>query len=88
MKATLLSYRRGRHTVKMNQFLLEIEGCDTRAKAAKYIGKRVCWTSPGKLEKKIFGTIMAPHGSSGVLRAMFTRGLPGEAANTKVELAE
>ncbi len=86
MKATITSYRRGRHTQTCNQFLLEIEGCDTKAKAAKYIGKQVVWTSPGK--KRIFGKVTAPHGNSGIMRARFTRGLPGTAVNSEVEMAE
>lgn len=88
MKALITSYRRGRHTQKVNQFLLEVEGCDTRAKAAKYIGKQVVWTSPGKLRKKISGKVMAPHGNSGVMRARFTKGLPGTAIGSEAELSE
>jgi len=88
LKAVILSYRRGRHTQKTNQFLLEIPGCDTRAKAAQYIGKKVVWTAPGSKGKKIFGKITAPHGNSGILRARFKKGLPGTALTQKVELLE
>ena len=75
-KALILSFRRGRHTQKTNQFLLEIEGADTRAKASQYIGSRVVWTSPGKLEKKIYGKITTTHGNNGVLRARFRADCP------------
>jgi large subunit ribosomal protein L35Ae len=85
--ALILSFRRGRHTQRTNQFLVEIEGADTRAKASLYIGKRVIWTSPGKLKKKIHGKITTTHGNNGVLRARFSRGLPGTAVGTRVELA-
>ena len=84
VKATILSFRRGRHTQRTNQFLLEIPGCDTRAKAAQFIGRKVVWTSPGK--KEIVGKIMAPHGNSGVVRARFSKGLPGTALTQKVKV--
>ena len=83
-KALILSFRRGRHRQRTNQFLLEVEGVDTRAKAAQYIGKSVVWKSPAK--KEISGKIMQPHGNSGVLRARFSKGLPGTALGTKVEI--
>lgn len=86
MKAILLSFRRGRHHQNTGQLLLEIEGCDTRAKAAQYVGKRVAWTSPAG--KQIFGKIAGPHGSKGVLRARFSRGLPGGALTKTVEILE
>lgn len=86
MKATLLNYRRGRHTQTTNQFLVEIEGCETRAMASQFIGKRVVWRSPKG--KEIFGRITQTHGTRGVLRARFSRGLPGDALGKKVEILE
>jgi large subunit ribosomal protein L35Ae len=65
-----------------------VKGADTKAKASLYIGRRVVWTSPGKLQKKIYGKITTTHGNSGVLRARFSRGLPGTAVGTRVELIE
>jgi|GEM_PF-305008 len=87
-QALILSFRRGRHTQRTNQFLLGIRGADTRAKASQYIGSRVVWTSPGKLKKQIHGKITKTHGNNGVLRARFSRGLPGTAVGTRVELLE
>ena len=86
MKATILSYRRGIHTMHGNQLLLEVEGVDSRELASRYIGKRVIWASPAK--KQIFGKITSTHGKNGVLRARFTKGLPGTAVSTKVEIIE
>ena len=86
MNALILSFRRGRHTQKTNQFLLEVGTIDSRAKAAQLIGKRVVWKSPGK--KKIFGKITGPHGNNGVVRARFSRGLPGTALGNRVEILE
>ena len=87
-KALILSFRRGRHTQRTNQFLIEIEGADTRAKASLFIGKRVVWTSPGKIKKQIFGKISSTHGNNGVLRARFSRGLPGTALTTYADILE
>lgn len=86
MKAILLNYRRGRHTQRTNQFLIEVEGCESRSMASRFIGKRVVWRSPSGRE--IFGRITQTHGTSGVLRARFTKGLPGEALGKTVELME
>lgn len=86
MKATILSFRRGRHTQTNNQFLLEMEGLDSRGKAARLIGKRVLWKSPSK--KDIFGKITDAHGNKGMVRARFSRGLPGTALGTKVEVLD
>ncbi|MEM5812273.1 MAG: 50S ribosomal protein L35ae [Candidatus Aenigmatarchaeota archaeon] len=86
MKATIISYRRGAHTMHGNQLLIEIEGVNSKELAARYIGKRVVWTTPAK--KKIFGKIVKTHGNNGVLRARFPKGLPGTAMGTKVEIVE
>ncbi len=86
MKAILLSYRRGRHTQTTNQFLLEVDGCDTKAMASGFIGKKVVWKSHAG--KEIFGKITQAHGTSGVLRARFSRGLPGDAMGSKVNILE
>lgn len=88
MKATILNFRRGRHTQTMNQFLLEIPGVDSRAMASGFIGKRVKWTSPGKLKKEIFGKITNTHGNNGIVRARFSRGLPGDVIGKKIDIIE
>ena len=86
MEAILLNYRRGRHTQTVNQLLAEVEGCDSKAMASKFIGKRVIWKSPGG--KEIFGKVTQPHGTRGVLRIRFSRGLPGDAIGDKVEIRD
>ncbi|MEM5798212.1 MAG: 50S ribosomal protein L35ae [Candidatus Aenigmatarchaeota archaeon] len=84
MKGVILSFRRGRHTQKTNEYLIEVDGCDSAGKAAKYIGKNVIWTSPAG--KQICGKIVALHGRKGVLRTRFSRGLPGTALGQEVEI--
>ncbi len=86
MKATIVSYRRGIHTMHGNQLLVQIEGVDTRELASRYIGKRVIWTTPGK--KQIFGKIASTHGNNGIVRARFPKGLPGTAISTKLDIVE
>ncbi len=86
MKALVYSYRRGRHTQRANQMLLVVDGVDSKAKAAQLVGRRVVWTSPGRKKKQLFGTVTAPHGGKGTVRARFPTGLPGEALMKEVDV--
>ncbi len=52
--------------------------------AQKFAGRDVVWTSPAG--KKIHGKISASHGNKGLVRAIFEKGLPGQALTTKVEI--
>jgi len=84
MKAIVMSFRRGRHTYKPRQFIIQAEKIKTKEDAKKNIGKEVEWKSPaGKLIK---GKITAIHGNKGLLRVVFDKGLPGQAINTEVEI--
>jgi len=81
-----MQFRRGRKTFTPRHFLIEIKGSDSREKAEKHIGDSVEWKSPsGKIIK---GKISAAHGNKGLVRAIFERGLPGQAITTKVEVKE
>jgi large subunit ribosomal protein L35Ae len=80
----VLQFRRGRHTFKPRHFLIEIPQVDTREKAEKFKDKEVVWKSPAGAEIK--GKIKAPHGNKGVVRAIFEKGLPGQAITTGVEI--
>ncbi|MBU2612230.1 MAG: 50S ribosomal protein L35ae [Nanoarchaeota archaeon] len=84
MKGKVVQFRRGRHRIHEKHFLIEAEGVDSKEKATKFVGKSVTWKSPaGKL---IEGKIASPHGNKGVLRAIFEKGLPGQAVTTEVEI--
>ncbi len=84
VKGKVVQFRRGRHTVHKRHFLIEIDGIGNRKDAEKFIGKDVEWKSPaGKIIK---GKISAPHGNKGVVRAIFEKGLPGQAITTEVEI--
>ncbi len=84
MKAKVIQFRRGRKTVHKRHFLIEIEGISKRQEAEKFVGKEVVWkSSAGKIIK---GKISSAHGNKGVVRAIFEKGLPGQAVTTEVEL--
>ena len=84
VSGTVIQFRRGRHTIHVRHLLIEVEGSKSRKDAEKYVGKEVSWKSPaGRI---IHGKIAAPHGSKGVIRAIFERGLPGQAITTKVDI--
>ena len=57
-------------------------------KKLRSLGKMVEWTSPGKAKKVIKGKISSPHGSKGLVRGIFEKGLPGQARNDDVEIGE
>jgi large subunit ribosomal protein L35Ae len=84
VRGRVIQFRRGRHTVHEKHFLIEIDGVSNKSEAEKYVGKIVSWVSPaGKIIK---GKVSAPHGSKGIVRAIFESGLPGQAITTKVEI--
>ena len=84
MKAKVIQFRRGRKTIHKRHFLIEIEGTSTREEAKKFVGKEVEWKSPaGKIIK---GKISSAHGNKGVVRAIFEKGLPGQAITTEVNV--
>jgi large subunit ribosomal protein L35Ae len=84
MEGRIIQFRRGRKTIIEKHFLIEIKGVSNKKEAEKFVGKEVVWTSPAG--KKIKGKISAPHGIKGVVRAIFERGLPGQAVTTQVEI--
>lgn len=68
----------------MHHIIMSVEGYDTKEKAEELVGKKVTWKSASG--KEIVGEIKAPHGNSGCVRAIFERGLPGQAIATKVKV--
>ncbi|MFA5856351.1 MAG: 50S ribosomal protein L35ae [Candidatus Pacearchaeota archaeon] len=84
-KGTVQQFRRGRRRIHEKHFILDVHA-KSIADASKYVGKTVIWTSPSG--KKIQGKISSPHGSKGMVRAIFEKGLPGQARNTDIEITE
>lgn len=81
----IINYRRGRRTQKTNQMVIEFDDVD-KEKAESMVGKKVVYETPGKEKKQIKGEITATHGGKGAVRALFERGLPGQAIGDKVKL--
>lgn len=84
MKATIINFRRGRHKQKQNHIIIKADNVNDKKKAEKLVGKLVEWKSPAK--KVIKGKVEAAHGNSGAVRAIFERGLPGQALGTKIDI--
>jgi large subunit ribosomal protein L35Ae len=83
MKGIVVQFRRGRHNIHERHFLLDL-GLDSRDAAKKMAGKEVKWKSvSGKI---ISGKISDAHGNRGLVRAIFERGLPGQAITEEVEV--
>jgi large subunit ribosomal protein L35Ae len=83
MKGIVVQFRRGRHHIKEKHFLLDL-GFKDREEAKKMAGKEVEWkSSSGKVIK---GKISDAHGNHGLVRAIFEKGLPGQAITTDVEV--
>jgi len=83
-KGRVIQFRRGKKTIHERHFLIEIPDVESRKSAEKFIGKEVEWKSPaGKI---IRGKISGAHGNKGVVRAIFEKGLPGQAVTTEVHI--
>jgi large subunit ribosomal protein L35Ae len=84
IQGKVIQFRRSRGNIIERHFLIEVPGASTRKEAEKFVGKIITWKSPaGKIIK---GKIAGPHGNKGLVRAIFERGLPGQAITTKVEV--
>ncbi len=86
MKAVLASYRRSRHRIHPHYGVIHIDGVESKGAAEKLVGKGISWTAPGKLKTTIKGKITAAHGNNGRVRALFERGLPGQALGTELKI--
>ena len=82
----IIQFRRGRKTFKPRHFLIEIPGIKNREEASKFVGKTAEWKSTGKEPTTIKGKISSAHGGNGVVRAIFEKGLPGQAIGTDIEI--
>ena len=85
MKGIVIQFRRSRKVIHERHYLLDV-GLTSRDEAKKMAGKEVSWKSPGG--KIINGKISDAHGNKGLVRAIFERGLPGQAVTTEIEVHE
>ena len=86
MEGRIVNFRGGIHTQKNNQMVIHVSGVDSQEKAKPLVGKKVVWKSPAG--KVIKGKISDAHGNNGLVRAIFEKGLPGQARNDEVEVEE
>ena len=85
MKAKVISFRRSLKHIHKRHFILDA-GKKNRNDASGLIDRGVEWTSStGKIIK---GKVSSAHGNKGLIRAIFEKGLPGQAMNTDVEVKE
>lgn len=83
MKGQVIQFRMSRHRVHPRHFLINVNAKD-RKEADTYIGKIVEWkSSAGKVIK---GKISGTHGNKGIVRAIFEKGLPGQAVMNSDEV--
>ena len=83
MEGIISNFRSGRHTKSNNQMIV-LADAKSKADAAKFIGKKVIWTSPAG--KTITGKITQPHGNKGALKVLFETGMPGQSIGQKVKI--
>tara|TARA_Y100000310_G_scaffold342881_1_gene448039 strand:- start:2101 stop:2358 length:258 start_codon:yes stop_codon:yes gene_type:complete len=83
MKGKVVQFRRGLKRIHERHYLINV-GTKDRDSASKFVGKDVVWTSPAG--KEIIGKVSSAHGNKGLIRAIFDKGLPGQARNTDVEV--
>ncbi|MCX8189907.1 MAG: 50S ribosomal protein L35ae [Candidatus Diapherotrites archaeon] len=82
MEGIIKNYRRGRRTQNTRQAIILLPGVDKKAKAYAFMGKKVEYKT--ECGKKICGKIVDAHGDKGAVRAIFEKGLPGQAIGSKV----
>ena len=81
--AKIVQFRRGLKRIHEKHYIIDVD-VRSREEAGKFVGKQVIWTSPAG--KKITGKISSAHGNKGMVRAIFEKGLPGQARNEGVEV--
>lgn len=84
MNGLIVSFRRGRHNQTNNQMIIKVDSIKDRKKASDLIGKEIIFKT--QTGKEIKGKITSVHGNSGCVRALFERGMPGQALAKNVEI--
>ena len=79
----IVNYRVGPKTQRPKECLVKFPNVDTAEKASYLIGRKVAWPAE---EKKIIGKVVATHGTKGLVRVRFRKGVPGQALGTYVKI--
>ncbi|MEM2046519.1 MAG: 50S ribosomal protein L35ae [Candidatus Jordarchaeales archaeon] len=82
----VINYVLSKNMQHSKNIVLRFNGVKSEGEAAKLIGRTVIWVS--RKGRELRGKIVSCHGRSGAVRAIFRKGLPGEALGTSVRLAE
>ena len=80
---TIVNYRIGIKTQNPKECLIKFEHLKSASLADQLINRKVVWNQG---DSKIVGIIMRSHGKKGVVIVKFTKGVPGQALGTTVEL--
>jgi len=86
MKGIIANFRGSRRIKTGNQMIIKVDSVTDKEKAKALVGKNVSWTAPGKKKTTIKGKVSAVHGNSGAVRAVFEKGLPGQALGQEVKI--
>ncbi|MBD3259101.1 50S ribosomal protein L35ae [Candidatus Woesearchaeota archaeon] len=84
MKAKIANFRRGRHVQKTNQMVLYADQVNNKESAQKLVGKAVVFKT--QTGREIKGKVTNIHGNKGAVRALFEKGMPGQAIGRDVEI--
>jgi len=80
---TIVNYRVGPKTQRPRECLVKFPNVDSAEEASRLIGRRVAWPAE---ERRIIGKIVATHGTKGLVRVRFRKGVPGQALGTHVRI--
>lgn len=83
LQGFIVNYRTGPKTQHSKECILRFPNIKSSGEAAQLVGRKVGWPIQ---KRKFRGKITALHGKSGLVRARFRRGVPGEALGTLVEI--
>ena len=79
----ITGYRIGPRSQHPKECILQFLGFKSSNEAARLLGRKVAWPVG---ERRIRGKIVALHGKTGLVRARFGKGVPGQAIGTRVEI--
>jgi len=92
VKGAFIGFKRGKSTQSEQFALLKIKGVNDKKDTSFYFGKRVAYIFKAKNTRNntryrvIWGTIVKPHGNSGLVRAHFKPNLPPRAMGGPVRV--
>ena len=85
MKAKIVNFRGAyKQQQGSNQMIILPEGVSSKAAAEKLVGKKITWTNTKG--NPISGKISSVHGKNGAVRALFEKGMPGQAIGKEAKI--